>query len=66
MATKGNKGNLRVSPSSQQYVTEDGETLKYLTLTGNTPRLSGVRTGRDKEFLKSNDGKLSKLQHNIA
>jgi len=66
MATKGNKRGLRVSKSSERYVMQDGTRLKVPSLTGNVPRLSGVRTGNDKEFLRGNDGKLSKLQHNIA
>lgn len=50
MATKSNKGNLRVSPGVKSNDVE------------NYPRLSGVRTGNDREFLKSNDGKLLKAQ----
>ena len=66
MATKSKQRGPRLSKSSERYVMEDGTRLKVPSLMGNVPRLSGVRTGNDKEFLKGNDGKLSKLQHNIA
>lgn len=66
MATKSNTRGLRLSASSERYVTQDGIRLKIPSLMGNTPRVSGVRTGNDKEFLKGNDGKLSKLQHIMA
>lgn len=65
MATKGKQGSSRLSKSSERYVMQDGTRLKVPSLMGNTPRVSGVRTGNDKEFLKGNDGKLSKLQQNF-
>lgn len=66
MGTKSKQRNLRVSKSTERYMMMDGTRLKIPSLMGNTPRVSGIRTGRDKEFLKGNDGKLSKLQHIIA
>lgn len=65
MGTKSKQRGPRVSQGPEQYVMEDGTRLKVPLLPGNMPRLSGVRTGSDKDFLSSNDGKLSKLQQNI-
>lgn len=48
------------------YTMQNGEQLKYPVLPYNTPRVSGVRTGNDKEYLKSNEVALRKLQHNIG
>jgi len=66
MAAKSNQRNLRIPESHITYVTQDGERMKYPSLMGNVPRVSGIRTGGDKEFLASNNGKLSKLQHNFS
>ena len=63
MATKSKQRGVRLSESHEQYVMESGEKLHFPSLMGNTPRVSGIRTAGDKEFLKSNDGKMSILQH---
>lgn len=65
MATKSNQRGIQVPPGHEQYVTRNGERMKFLTYTGNVPRISGARTGKDAAFLSSNDGKLSKLQQNF-
>lgn len=66
MGTKSKQRNLRVSKGAKRYTMMDGKRLRVPLLMGNTPRISGTRTGKDKEFLRGNDGKLSKLQHIIA
>ena len=60
MGTKNNKGDVRLPKLPEQYITKDGDKIKVLPY--NFPRVSGVRTGGDKEFLKSNNGKLQILQ----
>ena len=64
MEAKSHKRNVRVPRVPDQYVTEEGEKIRVLPY--NFPRITGKRTHRDADFLKSNDGKLSILQHKIA
>ena len=62
MEAKSNKRNARVRKSTKQYVTRDGDRLSIPVVPGNTPRMSGKRTGDDDLFLAANNGKLSILQ----
>lgn len=66
MEAKSNTRGIRIPPTHGQYVTENGEKLKFPVYMTNTPRISGKRTGGDAEFLESNKGKLLKLQQNFA
>lgn len=66
MATKSKPGTVRLPSGYFGYVTTEGKLLDGLVLPDNMPKLSGTRTGNDRNFLKSNDGKLSKLQQIIA
>lgn len=59
MEAKSKQRNLRVPKLNVEYVAQDGEVIRVMP--GNTPRVSGSRTGGDRKFLSSNDGKLSKL-----
>lgn len=61
MATKSKQGTVQLSPIHFGYVDADNTLLPLHVLLGNEPRLSGRRTGKDKVFLKSNDGKLKVL-----
>lgn len=64
MGTSSKRRGTRVSQVLEQYVTREGEKIRVLPY--NFPRFSGKRSGGDKEFLRGNDGKLSKLQHKIV
>lgn len=59
MEAQNKQRNLRISKTLEQYVTQSGEKIRVLPY--HNPRVSGNRTGNDKEYLKENDGKLAKL-----